>query len=221
MDFRGPETADYANVKSLNQAFLLRLRNTSTGRHIRQQMPAPIQEVIRGLTDLHISRLAAAPFLLMSLREGDAGYWQALGSGETNLDLLEPGAGDVELGQLGVAGVAFLWQLARRDPYAARLVSGATLAWCEQLANDTLLGLLQRTASRRDLLQARLAGNADFWNKLLGSGLSSEADVRLAAQMAALQTVLTDHPAARYRPLRAAACSSVAPSLQVAGKRQR
>ena len=220
MDYRGPEAADFANVKSFNRAFLLLLRNTATGRRARQQLPAPIQEIIRGLTDLHIGRLASVPFLLLSLHERDDKYWRAFVSDEMKPDLLASSPDNTDAAQLGVAGVAFLWQLARRNPYAARLVSGATLGWCEQLADCTLLRLLQRTSSHLDLLQPRLADNIDFWKKLLGPGLSSEQDVRTAAHVAALQTILTENPAAQYRPLRAAACSFVAPSLQVADKRQ-
>ena len=213
MDYRGPEAADFANVESLNRAFLLLLRSTATGRRTRQQLATPIQELIRGLTDLHIERLSVVPFLLLSLHERDDRYWHAVVGDEVNSDLLTSSRGNTEAEQLGVAGVAFLWQLARRNPYAARLVSGATLGWCEQLADCTLLHLLQRAASRLDLLQPRLPDNIDFWNKLLGPGLSSEQDVRTAAHVAALQTILTEDPAAQYRPLRAAACSSVAPSL--------
>jgi len=218
MDYRGPEAADFANVESLNRAFLRLLRNTASGQRARQQLPPRVQEIVRGLTDLHISRLSVVPFLLLSLRERDDRYWHALISGDADPDLLASARGNTDAEQLGVAGVAFLWQLARRNPYAARLVSGATLGWCAQLADCTLLRLLQRATSRRDLLQPRLAANMDFWNKLLGPGLSSEQDVRSAAHVAALQTILTDDPAAHYRALRAAACNAPTPSLQIADK---
>jgi hypothetical protein len=221
MDFRGPEAADFANVKALNRAFLRLLRDTAAGRRMRQQLAAPIQELIRGLTDLQINRLSAAPFLLLSLRERDDRYWNVLISDEANADLFVTTPDDVDTSQLDTAGVAFLWQLARRNPYAARLVSGGTLVWCEQLANCTLLRLLQRTSNCLDLLQPRLPNKVDFWKKLLGPGLSSEQNVCAAAHMAALQTILTDDPAPQYRPLRAAACNSIVPSRQVADKSQR
>lgn len=221
MDFRGPEAADFANVKSLNRAFLALLRETAAGRRIRQHLPAPVQEMIRGLTDLQINRLSAVPFLLLSLRERDDSYWQLLVSDKADADLFTNTSHDLDTRQLGTAAVAFMWQLSMRNPYAARLLSGGTLAWCEQLANCTSLRLLQRTMNSPDLLQPRLPNKVDFWKKLLGPGLSPEQNVRTAAHMAALQTMLTEDPASHYRPLRAAACNSIAPSRKVADKRRR
>jgi hypothetical protein len=221
MDFRGPEAADFANVNSLNRAFLGLLRETAAGRRIRQQLPDSVREMIRGLTDLQINRLSAVPFLLLSLRERDDRYWQVLTSDEADGDLFTSVCHETDTSQLGTAAVAFLWQLSTRNPYAARLLSGGTLVWCDQLANCTLLRLLQRTINSPDLLQPRLPNKVDFWKKLLGPGLSSEQNVRNAAHMAALQTMLTEDPARQYRPLRAAACDSIAPSRKVADKRRR
>jgi len=221
MDFSGPEPADFANVESLNHAFLLQLRGVSLGQQLRQELPQSVQIMVRGLTDLQIERLSATPFLLLSLRESDAGYWRDLCSDDRNAGLFVAVDQDTESGHLSAAALAFLWQLALRNPYAARLVSGASLSWCEQLADGTLLRLLQLTTGRRDLLQPRLAGNTEFWNKLLGPGLSSEQEVRRAAHLAALQVVLTGDPAIQYQPLRAAACRSLAPSRQVADRNRR
>ena len=216
MDFSGPETTDFINVHSLNHAFLSGLRRPTSGRQLRHQMTPRVRPIIRGLTDLQIRRLSATPFLLLSLRERDDAYWQRLFADGATEDLfLTPGS-DVESEQLATAGVAFLWQLARRNSYAARLLSGATIRWCEQLAEHTLLRLLQRTSRYRDLLQPRLAANEQYWLKLLGPGLSSEAQVRNAAYLSALQAILTENPVDTYRPLKAAACSTLVPSLRVA-----
>jgi hypothetical protein len=174
--------------------------------------------LIKGLTDLQLERLSAVPFLLLSLRERDEDYWRVISSDNSNFDLFGKGDPDSERGLLCAAGLAFIWTLAGRNPYAARLVSGATLGWCERLVDSTLLTLLQRTAGRHDLLQPRLAGNEDFWNKLLGPGLSSEREVRRAAHLAALQSTLTEDPAANYRAIKAAACSTLVPTHSVADK---
>jgi len=174
--------------------------------------------MIRGLTDLQIERLATTPFLLLSLRERDPDYWSFLGSDAPNADLLSTTRKAGECGQLAAASLGFLWQLARRNPYAARLVSGATLNWCEQLAECTLFLVLQSTAARGDLLRPRRADDVEFWAKLLGPGLCSEQQVRGAAQLSALQLILTDDPAARYRSLRAAASRTPVPSRFVAEK---
>jgi len=218
MNFSGPEPADFRNVRRLNFEFLSCLRGSSSGADLRQQMAPDLGTIISGLTDLHVERLSRTPFLLFSLRERDSDYWSFLSADEPQGDLLMTVNTADELGQLAAACLGFLWQLAQHNPYAARLVSGATLSWCEQLADRTLFRVLQRMSGRPDLLLPRRATDAGFWNKLLGPGLSSEQDVRNAAQLSALQSILTEDPAARYRALPAAACSTTAPALRVADK---
>ncbi|MDH3350684.1 MAG: hypothetical protein OEM51_03985 [Gammaproteobacteria bacterium] len=171
------------------------------------------------MSDLQIERLSATPFLLLSLRERDGDYWRVLTDDNAQDDLFPDSDTDDGSGQLTAAALAFMWQLSRRSPYATRLVSGATLGWCEQIAECTLLRLLQQTSARNDLLRPRLAEKQEFWTKLLGPGLSARSDVRRAAQLTALQSILTEDPARHYRPTRAAACHTLAPSLRLAAKR--
>jgi hypothetical protein len=221
MDFSGPQPADFDNIKSLNRAFLRRLRKTDRGQRLRQTLAPTLRVMIKGLTDLQLERLSATPFLLLSLRERDDDYWRVLNDIDAQDDLFLEANTDAEANQLTAAALAFLWQLSRRNPYATRLVSGATLNWCEQLSDHTLLPLLQRTSGCIELLQPRMAENEEFWGKLLGPGLSSELNVRRAAQLTALQSMLTEDPARHYRPTRAAACNASMPSLRVAERRDR
>jgi hypothetical protein len=218
MDYSAPEPADFTNVRSLNIAFLSILRSSVAGAKLRQQLPADLRPAVVDLTDLQLRRLADVPFMLMSLREHDARIWRQLTSVEPTLDLLrqEP-AGD-ELDRLLIAGIGFLWQLVRRNPYAARLVSGASPDWCERLAEATLLHLVRNAANHRDLLLPRFAGERNIWKKLLGGGISAESDVRAAAQLSALQFMLTAEPASQYQRVRAAACAAPIPVLRIAEK---
>lgn len=219
MDYSGPEMADFANVTSLNKAFLSYLRQHAGGLSLRQNMTSRVRLIIRDLSDLQLKRLSTTPFMLMSLRERDDHYWQNLFGGDANRDLFAGTSNEPQTEQLVTAGIAFLWQLARRNPYSARLLSGATIQWCEELADRTLLRLLQQTCGRKDLMQPRFADNDEFWAKLLGPGLSSEAPVRNAAHLAALQSMLTEDPVAQYRPVKAAACRTLVPSMQVAERK--
>ena len=219
MDYSGPEPADFANVISLNQAFLLNLREPARGQSLRETMTARVRPIIRDLTDLQLQRLSTTPFMLMSLRERDVDFWRTLLSKDANRDMFDCAGVEPETEQMATAGVAFLWQLARRNPYSARLLSGATIHWCEELADRTLLRLLQQTCGCSDLLQPRFANNDKFWLKLLGPGLSSELQVRKAAHLAALQSILTDDPVAQYRPIKAAACSTLVPTLRVSDRK--
>lgn len=216
MDFFGPEAADFTNVRALNHAFLLRLRASRQEQPLRQDMPDDVAVLIQAMTDLQIERLASSPFLLLSLRERDEACWYALGSDEPNLDLLS--SANRHSDELLTTSVSFLWQLAGRNPYAARLVSGASLGWCERLAECTLLHALRTAADCDGLLQPRFAADENFWRKLLGPGLSSESPVRLSAHVTCLQWLLTDDPAVRYQRVRAAACDNKVPTLSVAEK---
>ena len=214
MDFSGPEPADFANVTALNRAFLMRLRDPLPGECLRACLSSRSQTSIRNLSNLQLERLSALPYLLLSVRERDQPCWRALVDTEPNRDLLSPG--DSRGDEIVTAALSFLWQLARRNPYAVRLISGATLTWCEQLADFTLLTLLQCAAVRTDLLQPRLANNEELWSRLLGSGLSTDSQVRRAAHVTSLQVMLTEDPAVQYRSMKTAACSNSIQALRVA-----
>lgn len=217
MEFSSPEPADFVNVQSLNHAFLKYLRRPGSGERLRQQLPPTLEQLLAGITDLQIRRLAKTPFLLFSLRERDDAYWSGLFSEDKTADLFTPMQSlSDEAGQIVAATLGYLWQLSRRNPYAVRVASGASQNWCEQLSDCTLLYLLQCAAGRSDLLVLRLADNEELWRKLLGAGISSEQDIRVAAQHCALQTMLTDAQGTAYQRLPAAACGARVPSLQVA-----
>ena len=157
----------------------------------------------------------------MSLREYDDTRWRSLFADRRSMDLLRPlQPADDEAARLVTAGLGFLWQLALRNPYAARLVSGAGLNWCEQLADCTLMELYARVAEEDPLLEPRMPDRPELWNKLLTAGVSAKRDVRIAARVSALQTVLTRSPATPYRQLATAACAMPAVSRRV-GERPR
>ena len=220
MDFRGPASADYANVRSLNRSFLGILRASGAGAAQRGALPSILEPQLVGLTDLHIERLSGCPFLLLSFREDDTDYWERLLNDTPTGDLwAEPPGDGVE--RILTAGLAFLWQLARRNPYAVRLVAGASVTWCEQLAAANLVDLLQNAATRSDLLSPRFAGQAEPWSRLLGPGIASRSTVRSAAHLSVLQSMLTAAIPREQRRLRAAACRSPVPALGIADRADR
>lgn len=222
MEYQGPEPADLANVCALNIAFLewLRVRGDS-GVATHSRTPE-ILAVLAGMNRSQLERLARAPFLLMSFRESDESQWRALFAGKPDTDLFHslemPGE---ESARLITAGLGFLWQLSKRNPYAARLVSGAGLSWCEQLADCTLVALFDRAVSGRSLLEPRMVENEGLWRKLLNAGVSAKRDVRRAARVSALQTVLTQSSTGTYRHLAAAACTMPAVAVRVAERKPR
>jgi hypothetical protein len=167
------------------------------------------------LTRHQVDRLSATPFLLLSLRERDDKLWAQILSDESGGDLFTRPVAD-DLDRLQSAGLGFVWQIARQNPYTLRLICGATLHWCEQIAERTLFGLLAAVAPHPDLLELRRSNDDELWSKLLGDGVCREAQVRTAAHVSALQTVLTRPPASESRTWAVAACKTKHTGLRVA-----
>lgn len=204
MEYEGPTGDDLANITALNRAFLLAMSDSPTCGF------GVIAE--RSLTDPQLSRLASAPFLLFSMREHDGEYWETVVENKPQIDLIHsPGAPDDTIRQLQMASLGFLWQLSRRNPYAARIVSGAPVSWCERLADLTLVTLLQFAATRNDLLSARFPDDDKLWRRLLRNGISARHRVRLTSHQCALQAMLTRQRGPTYSRVSAAACNMQRP----------
>jgi hypothetical protein len=221
MEFKGPSTTDYENVSSLNRAFLTLLRREPAARCCLAGLREPLAGRLVTLTEPQADRLAKTPFLLMSFRERDDRFWDGAFSTDLTRDLfaVPPSASD-ELGRLISAGLGFVWQLAKQNPYAARLICGASLHWCEQLTELTFLNLLAIAGNRNEVLTLRYAADAELWTKLLQCGTSREHEVRHAAHISALQSVLTRAAAPAGRKWATAACAAKSPSLRVADERE-
>jgi hypothetical protein len=220
MHYHGPDRADLANVFMLNRAFIAWQRTRPPENAPEWGLPAAIGARFAALSWEQQERLARMPFLLMSLAEDNETRWQSLFAEQQTRDLLQcVQLRDEAASRLIAAGLGFLWQLSQRNPYAVRLVSGARLTWCEQLAACTLMDLLSRTLEERALLAPRMADRPDFWHKLLTAGVSNRRHLRHAARLAALQTVLTRSSARTDRRLAAAACKMPAPRTRKSGKR--
>ncbi len=220
MHYHGPERADLANVFMLNRAFIAWQRARSPENTSGPGLPPEIRTRFAALSREQRERLARMPFLLMSLAEDDEARWQSLFAEQRTRDLLQcMQRRDEAASRLIAAGLGFLWQLAHSNPYAVRLVSGASLTWCEQLASCTLMDLFSRALEDQALLAPRMADKPDLWHKLLTMGVSNRRHLRRAARVAALQTLLTQGPMRTYRPLAAAACKMPAPRSRRSGKR--
>ena len=221
MHYHGPEKADLANVLTLNKAFIAWQRARSPENTTGRGLPAEVRARFAALSCEQRGRLARMPFLLMSLAEDDEARWQSFFAEQQTRDLLQcVQRRDEAASRLIAAGLGFLWQLSQRNPYAVRLVSGASLPWCEQLASCTLMDLFSRALEDQALLAPRMADKPDLWHKLLTVGVSNRRHLRRAARVAALQTLLTQGPARTYRPLAAAACKMPAPRTRRSGKRR-
>ena len=217
MDYRGPLATDFDNVRSLNQAFLLLLRRDRHARKYLQSLPVELIRCLVSLAEGQAERLASTPFLLLSFRERDDDFWDSMFSAGPNADLFsvaDPPSDDLR--RLISAGLGFVWQLAKQNPYAARLICGASLHWCEQLTERTLFRILATAGNRVDVLTLRCGSDAELWAKLLASGVSREKQVRRAAHISALQSVITRASIPDRKKWTAAACALRTPTLQVA-----
>jgi len=214
MEFSGPDPTDLRDVRSINIAFLEFLRSAD-GELQRHKLPARLRPVVAALTERQLERLAGVPFLLLTLNESDESYWGRVRDELPLRDLFAASHDPVDpLARIVVSTLGFQWQLARKNAYAARLISGACLEWCEQLAACTLVHVLRSAVDCQRLVAPRQAAHDILWTRLLGAGLSSADDVRRAAHLSALQIVLSPVHLIPERRWRSAACHASVPVLE-------
>lgn len=202
MDYEGLSFDDLANVRALNAAWLdLALKDLPLADH---------------LTARRRQRLASTPFLLFSLQENDDRLWVRLLDDRRQADLL---AGAQDRGDAGLAlqstALAYLWELSRRNAYVARLVSFAPLNWCEYIASMTLLRLQESVAGEL-LIRPRFETGSRQYRRLLQRGGSALREARRSAQIAAMQSLLTQGDIAEHGRMAAAACRMTGPAREVA-----
>jgi len=184
MLYQGPSTDDLDNIRALNRRFLKTL--SSAGDLVCGGLSR------RRLSESQQAHLGRAPFLLFSFREDESDFWKQVLSDDAQLRLLPAGRPlDSMTRELQVAGLSFLWQLSRYNPYAVRIVSGAPYSWCEQVAALPVATFLHRTSERTDLLVPRFRDQADVWQRLLKSGISPDAKLRAMSHQSAFQAMLT------------------------------
>ena len=200
MDYQGLFEDDVINKRALNRAWL--------------RLPASEPARFAALDDTRRNRLADAPFLLFTLRENDAELWSTLLSDRPQRDLFAA-CPDARQRELQVACLAWLWEVARRNPYVARVVAGAPLQWCERVATYPLVRLL-RTAADAELARPRFRIDSATHRRLLLRGGSALRAARHAAQVAAMQAMLTTNEFAPFGGLSSAACRLQSPSREVA-----
>lgn len=215
MIYQGPTRSDFSNVMAMNREYL---RILHAGRAASEIGDAHHKR-LRALGYRQRERLAAAPFLLFSLQENNGVLWRRLLRGERHPDLFHraPPRRD-ELADLAATAASFLWQLAHRNPYTARLLASASPGWCDAVSDTTCFELVRQVRRCADLVVPRQAGNSGFWRKLLFAGVSAEADVRSAAHIAALQTLLTSPSTSAADTWPLAACASRRARLRVADR---
>jgi hypothetical protein len=196
MEYEGISRDDLENVRALNRVWL----ELEGGAELR-------------LSAKRMERLASAPFLLFSFCEHDDARWSRLLGERRQQDLLEQETAiPVELNALQAAGLGFLWELARRNPYVARIVSGASVRWCEQIASATLVRVLD--CARFRMIEPRFDRETALQRRLLARGSALEREMRVFAQIGALQSMLTTSQAPQRLP--AAACRMPQKARQVA-----
>ena len=200
MEYEGLSRDDLDNVRALNRAWLELDGSAELRRSAKR-----------------LERLAATPFLLFSFCEHDDARWRRLLGEQRQQDMLQQETViSTELRQLQAAGLGFLWELVRRNPYVARIISGAPLHWCAQVAASTLVQVME--CSRFKIIEPRFADGTSLKHRLLGGGSALEREMRIFAQIGALQSMLTSGQPAQYGRLPAAACRMRPTGRQVADK---
>jgi len=213
MTFNAPAPSDYANVYALNRAFLNLARR---GQQQFELNEFEYDRLIR-LGTKQTESLARVPFLLFSLQLHDQARWREILLGCRNPDLfVNTDAASSQTRELITATVSFLRQLAHSNEYALYLITGSHSGWPEMIGEVTYFELATCIGRQPDLLKARRAVAADIWAKLLYAGVNADREVRKAAHIAVLQTLITDKTEAATAQWPLAACKTIAPLLRVA-----
>ena len=207
------DAKDLANVRALNTSFLNWL---ALGRN-SQCLPGDCAWRFNALSRHQRARLAQTPFLLLSLHEDDSRRWQRIFALAPQRPLwASVRHGDETATHLVTLAASFIWQLAARNAYAARVISGASLAWCEQLRDCTLVAVTERLAEEPALLTARAAHNQPLWNHLLSAAESGQQDACDAANASLLQSMLEGATSMQSLQFASAACKMPQPAMRVA-----
>ena len=217
MRYERPETTDFANVEALNRAFLALVAGPTAAPAGHSLAADEVTTQLGQLTGEQREHLASCPFLVFTLDEGDATRWRRLFDTDETHDLVDAMQRPPDAhARLAAASLGFLWELSRRNPYAVRLVCGASMEWCQQLAASMPICLVQFASNEPCLLTPRFVTRRSVWQKLLAAGTSDDPEIRTAAQVAALQVMLTHDAAESYQPVAAAACKTAVPVMRVA-----
>lgn len=216
MPYDSPTEVDLAEVYALNSAFLALLKARSICDRVAPGLAQSARQRLGALDEAESARLARAPFLLLSLRESDSGYWDGTPGDPGAYDLFDA-AEQVALGRLTAAALAYVWQLSRQNPYTLRLICCATLHWCERIAEQSLVDVLDRAGERESLLELRANDEGEVWDRLLRGGTDPRDAVRRCTHRSVLQALLI-RPAVRRRRWRQAACRSRVPALSILSK---
>jgi len=215
MSFEAPTEVDYRNLEPLNRTFLKLLNDDPSAPRLLSGCAPPSAQRIKVLSVAETERLARVRFMLFGFREHDDDFWSRL--------LDEPGTPGLfdlpvseALGALIDSALAFAWQLAQRNPYTLRLITGATLYWCELIAEQRLADLIDRYRQSGDVPVLRLSNQADMWKSLLGGGTAAHPEIRRTVHAAALQRVLAGDDGSAARRWSRAASRIAFPARKVA-----
>lgn len=217
MQYLGPAAVDFAEVVALNRAFLVLVNADPNAPQFLRGLDESLACRLRSLTPAQCERLACAPFLLFSVGEGDVSPWADQGPSAAPEDLFAEASGQDAQARLMAAALGFVWQLARQNAHSLRLLTGASLHWCERLADQPLLTVIERGSADPELLRLRGAENTSVWQKLLVDGVRQRETLRVAAQLSAMHMMVTGLGAVLSTRWASAACRSRPPTLSVAG----
>ena len=213
MYFETPSSADFADVHAFNRAYLRQLRS-SVEQGPLSALSSDLRRRFAGLDEDEVDRLASVPFLLLAFRQEDDASSERREEAVVH-GVAVPRVGDGASRTLANAALAYAWQLARRNPYALRLFCCASLRWCEHLAEQTLVSVLDRLAEIHEPLELRAAADYEVWYRLLTGGVDARADVRRSFHGSVQQSLLIRPTVRRRRALRSAACRTRQPVLRL------
>lgn len=182
MQFGPLSQADLRRVAAINAAYLQFIAGDDrhAERH-RRLLSAAARQRVLALDASGREVVAACPFLLCSVRDLSIG---ADAPGRRTLQLIGGTGSGADL--VVFMALTMLSRIARRRPFAARVLSGTDIAWCrelEALDEPAIAGIARAQAARLKPVHADVP---EFWSELLRSGRVSRLR-RRAVRAAGLQ----------------------------------
>lgn len=174
-------------VAALNAQYLaLLLARGAPAADPRLAADSPLLARMARLGEERLAELADCPFLLYTLGEDELiPQYRGFGRAE---ELADASRG---LPALALMSLTWLRSLARRNPFAVRLIAGATEGWCVELAGAAPGALVNHARRAERWMRPRFAREGRFWEDAIAAIEERRGERLRAVRTAGLQRLLS------------------------------
>ncbi len=208
MTYPGLNQVELDEIQRLNVLYLMALQHAGGPLEpLRPMLGEASLAWLRRCSTASVELLAAVPYLLFRVDTLTPHR-----AAPRNRDMFL--SKDPEAFELLTLALAFVHQLARRDRFALRVITGASEAWCGWLQDVSFVRLAESARQSDVLLLPILVNHREFWPGLITSVRKNLLAQRDAIVATGLQHLLNTQTRASSQRLAARSIASA--SLQVA-----